>query len=171
MTVTRSALSLYSGVRRSIALGSLVLLLLCHAASAQWAVQRLRDPTTKAEVCHLVSETVTMSDGYDTTRVTVTVTDKAIVVQTESPLDVSFHDIGMQVDRHAFVSMDNIQERKTAVFATGYTTLVEQSKKGVRLRVQLRFWPTWPATGTHDATFPLKGFTKAYAEMLACQGG
>ena len=34
------------------------------------------------------------------------------------------------------------------------------------LRVQLRFWPEWPATGTHAATFSLIGFTKAYAELL-----
>jgi hypothetical protein len=105
------------------------------------------------------------------TKVAVTFTGKAVVVRAESPLDASFHDIGMQVDRHPFVSMDNTQERKTAVFTTSYATLVEQGKKGARLRVQLRFWPTWPATGTHDATLPLKGFTKAYAEMLACQGG
>ena len=26
-----------------------------------------------------------------------------------------------------------------------------------------RFWPTWPATGTHAAVFSLIGFTRAYA--------
>jgi hypothetical protein len=171
MTVTRNALVPHSGVRRGVALGSLALVLLYHTASAEWTVQRLRDPATKVEVCHLVSETVTMRDGYDTTMVSVAFTGKAILLRTESPLDTSFNDIGVQVDRHALVAMDTTQERKIAVFTTSYATLVEQSKKGARLRVQLRFWPTWPATGTHDATFPLKGFTKAYAEMLACQGG
>ena len=32
----------------------------------------------------------------------------------------------------------------------------------------LRFWPEWPATGTHSATFSLIGFTKAYGELSGC---
>jgi hypothetical protein len=35
--------------------------------------------------------------------------------------------------------------------------------------VQLRFWPTWPATGTHSVTFSLIGFTRAYAQLGDCK--
>jgi len=46
---------------------------------------------------------------------------------------------------------------------------VEPFKAGTRLRVQLRFRPEWPATGTQSATFRLMGFTKAYAELAGCR--
>jgi hypothetical protein len=33
--------------------------------------------------------------------------------------------------------------------------------------VTLRFWPTWPETGTHAIEVSLIGFTKAWDEMQA----
>jgi hypothetical protein len=50
-----------------------------------------------------------------------------------------------------------------------YGTLVDQFKRGLRARVQLRFWPTWPTTGVHSATFSLIGFTRAYAGLDECK--
>jgi hypothetical protein len=50
-----------------------------------------------------------------------------------------------------------------------YPRLIEQFKQGGKIRAQLRFWPTWPVTGTHAVTFSLSGFSKAYAAMLACK--
>jgi len=35
--------------------------------------------------------------------------------------------------------------------------------------VQLRFWPTWPETGTHSVSFSLMGFTKAHGEAAKCE--
>jgi hypothetical protein len=37
------------------------------------------------------------------------------------------------------------------------------------VRLQLRFWPAWPVTGTHSVALRLEGFNQAYEEMLACQ--
>ena len=31
----------------------------------------------------------------------------------------------------------------------------------------LRFWPTWPETGTHAVVLSLIGFTRAWDEMQA----
>jgi hypothetical protein len=67
------------------------------------------------------------------------------------------------------VPIDSILERKTAVFQTNYAMIIDQFKKGARVRVQLRFWPTWPATGPQEAVVQLKGFAKRYTEMLACR--
>ena len=65
--------------------------------------------------------------------------------------------------------MDRLVGTKTALFDTKHGRLVELFKAGARLRVQLRFWPEWPATGTHSATFSLIGFTKAYGELAGCR--
>jgi hypothetical protein len=37
------------------------------------------------------------------------------------------------------------------------------------VQVQLRFWPTWPKTGTHSATFSLIGFTRTHAGLAECR--
>ena len=55
------------------------------------------------------------------------------------------------------------------LFAAQYQTLVDEFKRGRRVRVQLRFWSTWPKTGTHSATFSLIGFTRAHAGLADCR--
>jgi hypothetical protein len=90
-------------------------------------------------------------------------------VTSGSNLDASFSDIGLVVDQEPLVPMDRLGGTKTALFDTKYGRLVELFKAGARLRVQLRFWPEWPATGTHSATFSLIGFTKAYGELAGCR--
>lgn len=139
--------------------------LLCGIAGATWTVQRLAET---AGGCYLQSDTQTLSDGYQDTHATLLVQHEAVLVQTAAPLDISFADIGIQVDKQALMPMDTLSERKIARFTTSYATLIEQFKRGYSVRVQLRFWPTWPATGTHEATFSLLGFTKTYTDMQAC---
>jgi hypothetical protein len=140
----------------------------CGVAGATWTIQRSTGTAGGTGDCYLQSDTKPVSDGYQDTRATILVQHEAILVQTAAPLDVSFADIGMQVDKQALMPMDTVSERKTALFTTQYATLIEQFKRGNAVRVQLRFWPTWPVTGTHDVTFSLLGFTKAYTNMLAC---
>lgn len=120
--------------------------------------------------CAIRSDTEQMSDGYRETPAYLLVTPDAVVARTDSPLDDSFADVGIQVDEEDFLPMDRVLERQSAMFTSGYDELVAQFKKGKIARVQLRFWPTWPATGTHSASFSLIGFTKAYDEIVgACR--
>ena len=65
--------------------------------------------------------------------------------------------------------MDQLKGEKTALFDSKYDRVVAEFKAGLEVRVQLRFWPTWPATGTHSATFSLIGFTHAYEQLAGCQ--
>ena len=58
---------------------------------------------------------------------------------------------------------------RTAVFKTRYAALIEDFKRGLKVRVQLRFWPTWPKTTTHSATFSLIGFTRTHARLAECR--
>lgn len=110
-----------------------------------------------------------LSDGYQDTTAYVTVYAKSVTVTSASNLDGSFSDVGMIIDQEPLVPMDRLAGIKTAQFDAKYGRLVELFKAGVRLRVQLRFWPEWPATGTHSATFSLIGFTKAYGELAGCR--
>ena len=119
--------------------------------------------------CVLESSPASLSDGYQTTTARVSVDAKSVLVSSPSVLDAGFKDIGIAVDEQPFIPMDRLADPRTAVFESRHEALVEQFKRGLRARVQLRFWPTWPATGTHDVTVSLIGFTKAYAGLVECK--
>jgi hypothetical protein len=110
-----------------------------------------------------------LPDGYQTTTAQVTVDDRSITVTSRSNLDPGFGDIGLAVDQESPVAMDRLASPKTALFESRYAHLIERFKAGATLRVQLRFWPEWPATGPHAVTFSLIGFTKAYGELADCR--
>ena len=137
-------------------------------ACADWTVQRISNATGSEMHCHLQSDTRFVSDGYQETHVSILVQADAVLVKTAAILDASFSDIGMQIDKHAFLPMDDVYLDKVARFASHYDAIINQFRKGYTVRVQLRFWPTWPATGSHSVSFNLIGFSKAYAEMLTC---
>ena len=145
------------------------LLLLLGAAPPEpvstWHVQRVTEGGSMK--CRIDSDKVTVYDGYQKVTAQLLVTaNNAVQVVSESTFDAGSGDIGVQVDKNAFVKSDKLGGDKLVVFEAAAPTLIPQFKAGLRARVQLRFWPTWPVTGTHDADFSLIGFTKAYEEMV-----
>jgi hypothetical protein len=138
------------------------------AAGSAWAVRTAPGPDASGTRCVLESEGQSLSDGYQATTAHLTVDRRAVAVTAASNLDPSFADIGLSVDQGALVPMDRLAGPRTAVFETRYGQLVESFKTGSRVRVQLRFWPEWPATGPHSATFSLIGFTRAYGALADC---
>ena len=139
------------------------------AAADEWSVKTVPRTDGPGTRCVLESARQSLSDGYQDTMAYVTVDDRSVAVTSASSLDPGLSDIGLVVDQEPLVPMDRLTGMKTAAFETKYGRLVELFKKGARLRVQLRFWPEWPATGTHSVTFSLIGFTKAYGELAGCR--
>ena len=119
--------------------------------------------------CVLESSPESLTDGYQTTTARIRVDGKMVSVSSPSVFDAGSKDIRIVVDEQEIVPMDRLADPRTAVFESRYAALVEQFKRGLRARVQLRFWPTWPATGTHSATFSLIGFTRAHAQLGECK--
>lgn len=119
--------------------------------------------------CILESSPESLSDGYQTTTVRIRVDAKTVSVSSPSVFDTGFNDIRIVVDKQQMFAMDRLGDPRMAVFESRYDDLVEQFKRGLRASVQLRFWPTWPATGTHSATFSLIGFTRAHAQLGECK--
>jgi hypothetical protein len=147
----------------------LALLMLGGPAAAEWSVKsvpRVDGPGTR---CVVESARERLPDGYQDTTAYVTVDARSVAVTSASNLDPAGGDIGLIVDQEALVRMDGLSGRKTALFDSKHAQLVELFKAGNRLRVQLRFWPEWPTTGAHSATFSLIGFTKAYGELAGCR--
>jgi hypothetical protein len=138
-------------------------------AAAGWSLRA--EPATGGKVpgCSMVSEQQPIPDGYQQTWAQILVDREAIRVTSPSQLDPADGDIGLSVDEGAFVRIDEVIDKRTAVFRTQYQPLVEDFKRGLKVRVQLRFWPTWPKTGTHSATFSLIGFTRTHAGLAECR--
>ncbi|MGE3539139.1 MAG: hypothetical protein AB7N91_17130 [Candidatus Tectimicrobiota bacterium] len=159
----------------------LLLILGSVPARAEWLSKRLSGPPGTPARCIVESTPLPIYDGYQETQIAIVVSAEHVLVKSKAPLDDSFGDLGLQVDKFEFIKADRVLEERSALFASSYTKLLEQFKKGPgavkkgqkpgasSLRVQLRFWPTWPATGAHATEFLLDGFSKAHTEMLACQ--
>lgn len=148
----------------------LALLALAEPVAAEdWSVKTMPRTDGPGTRCVLESARQSLSDGYQDTMAYVTVDGRSVAVTSASNLDPGFSDIGLAVDQEPLVPMDRLAGMKTALFETKYGRLIELFKAGARLRVQLRFWPEWPATGTRSATFSLIGFTKAYGDLAGCR--
>jgi hypothetical protein len=139
------------------------------AAAEEWSVKTVPRTDGPGNRCVMESTRQSLPDGYQDTTAYVTVDGRSVAVTSGSNLDGSMSDIGLAVDEEPLVPMDRLDGKKTVRFDSRYGRLIELFKAGTRLRVQLRFWPEWPATGTHSATFSLIGFTKAYGELAGCR--
>jgi hypothetical protein len=118
--------------------------------------------------CRLDSDKGALSDGYQNTSVQVRVTPTEVRVVSESTFDESKKDLAIQVDKQDAVKADGLDGAKVVVFkGPAASTLVAQFKAGLKANVTLRFWPTWPETGTHSVVVSLIGFTRAWDEMQA----
>ena len=128
-----------------------------------WTVTHLA-----GKACRLDADKASLSDGYQTTSALVQVSPTEVRVISESVFDPGKEDLLVQVDKKDAVKADGLAEgNKTVVFKTQAPLLIEQFKAGLRARVQLRFWPSWPETGNHSVEISLIGFTRAWDEMQA----
>ena len=138
-------------------------------AGAEWQL-RPPTPTDKpANRCLIQTATVDVFDGYNTTQAHIEVGRAAVMVKTTAVLDPGFNDVGFTVDTHPFVAADRYDGQRTLLFEKDYAGAIEQFKRGREVKLALRFWPTWPATGPHEVAFSLIGFAKAYEELQKCR--
>jgi invasion protein IalB len=135
--------------------------------AAEWQVNK--ELSGNKDVCTVASAKMPVDDGYQKISAQIVVDSKTVIVKTESELDPGFSDIGMRVGNRDLIPMDKVGQKKQAVFETSYANIVELFKLGREVTVTLRFWPTWPVTGTHSVSFSLMGFTKAYDEAAKCK--
>jgi len=145
-------------------LGAIFLMTAPARVAAEWTVKPV-----DAGGCVLESSPESLSDGYQTTTALIRIDGKTVSVSSPSAFDTGFNDIRIVVDEEELIPMDRLADARTVVFESRYSTLVEQFKRGLRAKVQLRFWPTWPETGTHTATFSLIGFTRTHAQLRECK--
>lgn len=158
--------------KRSISASVVLMALLLGAMTlcaevANWSVQSTSNKTGEQR-CYLVTPVKTIDDGYGETKVSLELRDRELLVVTDSSIDGEFGDLGLQVDDREIIMADGIRADTRVFFHSRINEITDQFLKGLKVRVQLRFWPTWPTTGLRSAEFSLIGFTKAYNNRSVC---
>jgi hypothetical protein len=136
------------------------------AANAGWSAT---DADPGKTGCFLETEEISLFDGYADTRLSLSVTDGAVRIRTESNIDFGFNDVGLAVDGKEFIPADAVVDEKDVLFSSATGVVIEQFIRGRAVTVYLRFWPTYPATQRYEARFSLAGFTRAYNDYQACR--
>ena len=138
------------------------MLLASVTAQAEWS---LRD---SGSACVLETGEITRHDGYQDTSVRLNINQQRLLVMTGSNVDTSFDNTALQVDGHAMITAVSADDEQNLRFDTGMPALIEQFRKGNRVRIYMRFWPTYPATQRVEIAFSLAGFTRAWNDYTAC---
>jgi hypothetical protein len=118
--------------------------------------------------CTLVTEEIKLFDGYQDTRLRLSVANGELRVKTESNIDIGFNDVGLSVDGKEFIAADGVADEKQVLFKSSADAVIEQFIRGHSVTVYLRFWPSYPATQRYQARFSLIGFTRAYNDYKVC---
>ena len=156
--------------KRHMLVGACALIACSPSLHAQetWQLVMDNDPVTKKSVCLLESATRVIDDGQTQTPVKLIYNGKALYAQTRSRIDVTYPDVGLQVDHKELFSVDSVYKQKTAVFSRQVADIHEQFIVGLKARLYLGFWPTWPKTGTRKIEFSLIGYTRADKQYEKC---
>jgi hypothetical protein len=137
--------------------------------SDNWQLVIDKDPLTKQTACLMVSATRTTQDGQTTTPVYLLYDGNTFIAKTKSNIDTSYENTGLQVDLKNPHDIDRILDSSSAVFDLQADAIRDEFIKGLRARLTLGFWPTWPKTKSYTIEFSLRGFTATYNAFQRCK--
>lgn len=134
-----------------------------------WRVVVGHDPLQDRTACLMESMRVTVHDGQTTTPMRFSYNGTAFLVTTNSNIDISYPNTGLQVDTHPRIAIERVYKTTNIIFAGDAARIREQFMHGIVAKLSLGFWPTWPQGDTVVAKFSLIGFTRAHEDFLRCQ--
>jgi hypothetical protein len=138
-------------------------------ASDNWTVIFDKDPENQSDRCLLESKTFIIDDGQTQTAVKMLYNGTQLYAATKSTLDLSYPNIGLQIGARQQHTIDRVYKKTTAVFESSIEKIHIDFKKGVKAKLALGFWPTWPQTKTRVIEFSLIGYKKAYNKYKKCE--
>lgn len=134
----------------------------------EWEVRRALKFGGK---CVLESNKLDFFDGYDNTGLKFRIMDDELYLLTRSNIDMSFKDVGVQVGANQIILADKVVDDQNVLIKKELPAFITQLRKKQEARIQLRFWPTYPATQTYSEDIKMDGFLSAYAEYQECTRG
>jgi len=138
-------------------------------ATDNWRLIISNSPEGQTPACLMESATRMINDGQTETPVKLVYTGQALYAVTKSHIDLSYPEVGIQVDKHQQHPIDRLHGQDTAVFNSHINVINKQLSAGNRAKLALGFWPTWPKTRTRIIEFSLGGFTRTYKQFKNCQ--
>ena len=154
---------------RQVKIQPLSLSILPMRFGTSWTLDRRPNPVTKTTECLLISDPVTIADGYENTKVQVLLTTGILYVKTGSNIDLGYPQSGIQIDDGPVWAFDSVIKETSAKLDTHYKEVVSQFGFGKTVSAHLGFWPTWPMTETREASFSLKGVEDSISRLTECE--
>jgi len=137
--------------------------------TANWKVVFEKDPASRKKVCLMVSKTNKMQDGQSKTPVYLIYNGHIFFAKTKSNIDLSYPDLGLQIDKHPQHKISVLYKKSSAAFTSHTVKMRDEFIQGLDARLTLAFWPSWPKTGSFDSHFDLHEFNNTYTRFLKCK--
>lgn len=118
--------------------------------------------------CVLKSAPVQMEDGQGGTSVTLLIAPGNFTVNTQSDIDLSYKNTGLQIDGSRHFELETIEAHTNLRFNKQRQAILDSMQGGKDLRLTLGFWPTWPITHTYSVDIPLAHFATAMKAWDTC---
>lgn len=134
-----------------------------------WQAEETDDPIGGERACVLLSDPVTVDDGYADTEARLLYNGSDLAVVSDSPIDAEYDDMTLTVDDAAPIPVERVAGEHAVVFREPEQA-IGQLRPGYEAVAHLRFWPTWPSKGLIAIPFDLIGFTRALEGLPACRG-
>lgn len=138
-------------------------------AAPAWQTMVAYDALRDKTACLMKSAHVTVNDGQTMTPVRFLYNGQIFLVTTESNVDLSYPNVGLQVDANTPIPIERVHKDTNVMFANDAGQLTTQFIRGSKAKLSLGFWPTWPRGDTVVAEFSLAGFTRAHEDFIQCQ--
>jgi len=137
--------------------------------NANWKVVFENDPASRKKVCLMVSRKNMMEDGQSKTPVYLIYNGHIFFAKTKSNIDLSYPDLGLQIDKHPQHKISVLYKQSSAAFTSNTVEMRDEFIKGLDARLTLAFWPSWPRTSSFDSHFDLREFNDTYNRFLKCK--
>ena len=121
--------------------------------------------------CVLESNKIDFYDGYDNTGLKFRVLNNELYLLTKSNIDMSFNDVGIEISKNEFLHADKVVMDQDVLFRKEMPAFLSKLNQSSDIRVQLRFWPSYPATKTYSKMVAFNGFLSAYEAYTDCRKG
>ena len=139
------------------------------SSAPAWRAVVGQDPLQNKTACLMESMQMTVHDGQTTTPVRFLYNGTAFLVTTKSNIDLTYPNVGLQVDHNAPIAIERLHKETNIVFEHDAEQIRTQFIRGLKAKLSLGFWPTWPQGETVVTEFSLIGYTKAYEAFEHCQ--
>ena len=134
-----------------------------------WTTVLAEDPLSGSMACLMVSSSQVIKDGQSSTDVHFVYNGQVFIAKTKSNIDLSYETTGLQIDEQNLFNIDRLHNKSNVVFESQADEIRQEFINGLKAKLTLGFWPSWPKTNSFSTHFDLRGFTKSYNALVSCQ--